>query len=598
MSKGEAREFREHTAADGIFTKSNIKVTNTIGGTMRSDRRFIFSMLWLLLVTFSLLACSGGGGGVVDAKSGGVKLNIVWPGAAAGTLSMPANVYSVMLKIKGDDMATMLQSLPVNETSVTLTVPDGANRTFIVWTYPAAMSTTVNYYGSTTSSVSGNTTVTILMSTDVPQPSLESDDTQSPTMTTGLGAVAASKTQVDLSWNAATDNLGVSGYRVFRNGNLVASAVTATSYSDTGLVGDTTYDYQVAAYDAVGNLSAWSDPPFSVVTPVFDQTDITGTWKFNILSTGPPPTAPPPTGPTNGWMRGTGTADSSGFLTVSSFEDNEGNTALPDPNTIQWTITGCGVLSESGANGDDNVHMTMTSNKNFIAGTSGAGRYTLRIAQKVVPGTTYSNADVRGKSFSFHQLSLGGMYSEWSHGEGVVLASGQINIVHDYRASIVGDNPHDNEGTISVDASGTVAIDTISSFRGFLSADKQTIVGVLTDTDASIVMVIIQVSGQTYAAGDLVGTYSNHMLFGGAATGWIHETDTVAEGGVVTVSSEVNSFGGTMTQPAKTASINSSGTITVTEDPSFHGTASYDKKFVVATHTNGPGIFSLSVMTR
>ena len=546
-------------------------------------------MLWLLLVTFSLLACGSGGDGAIDAKSSGVKLNIVRPGATARTMSIPADIYRVMLKIKGDDMPTVLQSLPVNETSVTLTVPDGANRTFIVWTYPTAMSTTVNYYGTTTSSVSGNTTVNILLSTDVPKPSLESADPQRPTMPTGLGAVSASSTQVDLSWNAATDNVGVSGYRVFRDGNLVASAVTATSYSDTGLVKDTIYDYQVAAYDAVGNLSAWSDTPFSVVTPAFDQTDLTGTWKVNILSTGF----------TNGWMRATAMADSSGFLTLSSFEDNEGNTTLPDANTIQWTINGSGVVSESGVNGDDNVHMTMTSNKNFVAGTAGAGEFKkLRIAQKVVPGTTYINADVRGKSFVFHQLSLGSMYSEWSHGEGIVLASGQINIVHEYRASSVGDNPQDNVGTILVDGSGTVTIDTISSFRGFLSADKKTIVGVFTDTDASIGMMIIQVSGQTYAAGDLVGTFSNHMIFGGASAFWAHGTATVADGGGLTFSSWVNSFGDTTAPSAVTASINSSGTMTLTEDPSFHGTMSYDKKFVVSTHTQGPGVYSLSVMTR
>jgi chitinase len=57
-----------------------------------------------------------------------------------------------------------------------------------------------------------------------------------------------------LTWNAATDNVGVTGYRVYRNGVLV-STVSGTSYTDTGLVAGTTYQYRVTAIDAAGNES-------------------------------------------------------------------------------------------------------------------------------------------------------------------------------------------------------------------------------------------------------------------------------------------------------------------------------------------------------
>ena len=59
-------------------------------------------------------------------------------------------------------------------------------------------------------------------------------DTQKPTPPpSGLGATVVSASQVDLSWQAAGDNVGVTGYRVFRNGTQIASLGVTTAYSDT-----------------------------------------------------------------------------------------------------------------------------------------------------------------------------------------------------------------------------------------------------------------------------------------------------------------------------------------------------------------------------
>src|SRR5207302_1920119 len=79
-------------------------------------------------------------------------------------------------------------------------------------------------------------------------------DTTAPTTPTGLTGAAAGSTGANLSWSASTDNVGVTGYIVRRNGVQVATPAT-TSYADTGLsVG--TYSYTVAARDAAGNISA------------------------------------------------------------------------------------------------------------------------------------------------------------------------------------------------------------------------------------------------------------------------------------------------------------------------------------------------------
>src|SRR5437016_4492604 len=84
-----------------------------------------------------------------------------------------------------------------------------------------------------------------------------SNDTTAPSVPTGLTAAAVSSSQINLSWTASSDNVGVSGYRVFRGGTQIATTST-TSYANTGLSPSTTYSYTVAAYDAAGNLSAQS----------------------------------------------------------------------------------------------------------------------------------------------------------------------------------------------------------------------------------------------------------------------------------------------------------------------------------------------------
>jgi chitodextrinase len=84
-------------------------------------------------------------------------------------------------------------------------------------------------------------------------------DAQAPSIPGGLAAVAAGATRVDLSWAASSDNVGVTGYTVFRNGQAIATPA-GTTFSDTGLSAGTAYTYTVDAFDAAGNHSAPSSP--------------------------------------------------------------------------------------------------------------------------------------------------------------------------------------------------------------------------------------------------------------------------------------------------------------------------------------------------
>ena len=91
-------------------------------------------------------------------------------------------------------------------------------------------------------------------------------DTQAPAAPTNLTGTATSYSQINLSWTASTDNVGVTGYYIYRNGVKVGSTTGTTSYSDNNLFGSTTYTYYVTAFDAAGNESAASNP-ISVTTP-------------------------------------------------------------------------------------------------------------------------------------------------------------------------------------------------------------------------------------------------------------------------------------------------------------------------------------------
>ncbi|MDI9308797.1 MAG: S8 family serine peptidase [Limnohabitans sp.] len=84
-----------------------------------------------------------------------------------------------------------------------------------------------------------------------------SSDTIAPTAPT-LTAAGTTSTSTNLSWSGATDNIGVTGYDVYRGTTFLAS-VTGTTYTATGLTPSTTYSFTVRAKDGAGNVSAASN---------------------------------------------------------------------------------------------------------------------------------------------------------------------------------------------------------------------------------------------------------------------------------------------------------------------------------------------------
>ncbi len=82
-------------------------------------------------------------------------------------------------------------------------------------------------------------------------------DTQAPSAPTNLASSNVASTSLTLNWTASTDNVGVTGYDVYKNGSLYTT-VSSTTANVTGLSANTSYSFYVKAKDAAGNVSSAS----------------------------------------------------------------------------------------------------------------------------------------------------------------------------------------------------------------------------------------------------------------------------------------------------------------------------------------------------
>ncbi len=164
-----------------------------------------------------------------------------------------------------------------------------------------------------------------------------------PSVPTGLAGTVGSATQINLSWTASTDNAGVTGYNVFRNGTKVGSTST-TSYLDTGLSAGTSYTYAVSAYDAAGNTSAQSSS-ISVTTPSPPAVTITSPANGTLLKG-------------NTGIKIAATAmDSSGIASIAI--TNGSTTVMTCTNTTSCS----GVVSSAGLSQGTHVISATATNK-------------------------------------------------------------------------------------------------------------------------------------------------------------------------------------------------------------------------------------------
>ncbi|MDJ1493012.1 fibronectin type III domain-containing protein [Cytophagaceae bacterium DM2B3-1] len=151
-------------------------------------------------------------------------------------------------------------------------------------------------------------------------------DTQAPSVPTNLASSAITTTSFTLSWTASTDNVGVTGYEIFRNGTSIGTSAT-TSFNVTGLTANTTYSMTVKAKDAANNVSAASTA-LSVKTATAPDTQLPST-PTNLTS--------PSKTQTSVNLSWTASTDNVG---VTGYNIYRGTTLAGSSTTTSFTVTG------------------------------------------------------------------------------------------------------------------------------------------------------------------------------------------------------------------------------------------------------------------
>lgn len=213
--------------------------------------------------------------------TGGTSQAVLWnvAGTTANGINA-ANVDILWSSDSGNTWTTVLAATP-NDGSQNITVPNTATSTGRIM----VKGTNHIFFDV------NNANITVTAGTP---------DTIAPTAPT-LSASGTTQTATALSWSGATDNINVTGYDVYKDGNLLAST-SSTSYTVNSLNASSTYSFTVKAKDAAGNISPASNT-VSVTTldPVSDTV--------------------PPTAPT---LSASGTTSSSTNLSWSGATDNVG----------------------------------------------------------------------------------------------------------------------------------------------------------------------------------------------------------------------------------------------------------------------------------
>jgi hypothetical protein len=225
----------------------------------------------LTVVTFT----GAGRAGVSAAASGRSS------GATVGLTTTSAN--SLVFGVANDWDSATSRALPTGQSMVHQWSDTAGGDDFWVQqlTNPLATSGPVTLSSSVPTSDRWNLSAVEVVASGPP-------DTQPPSPPGTLAATGGPATAA-LSWGAATDNIGVAGYSVYRSTISGFSPATAnqvgqptgTSFADSGLAAGTYY-YRVAARDAVGNLGPASNEAVAAVTASVDPRATTGEWSAPV----------------------------------------------------------------------------------------------------------------------------------------------------------------------------------------------------------------------------------------------------------------------------------------------------------------------------
>ncbi len=183
------------------------------------------------------------------------------PAAPSGLLATAAGATQINLSWTNNAINQTGFKVERSPDNVTFTQIGTSGASATTYSDPNLVPKTLYYYRVRATNASGDSGYTNVSSATT------AADTTAPTAPSNLTATAASSTQINLSWNASTDNVGVTGYQILRCqgvsctnfAQIAAPAGTGTTYIDTGLSPSTSYSYEIIATDAAGNPSSPSN---------------------------------------------------------------------------------------------------------------------------------------------------------------------------------------------------------------------------------------------------------------------------------------------------------------------------------------------------
>ncbi|UOK43612.1 MULTISPECIES: reprolysin-like metallopeptidase [Flavobacterium] len=207
-------------------------------------------------------------------------------------------------------------------------------------------------------------------------------DTTAPTAST-LSASGTTASSTNLTWTAATDNVGVTGYNVYQNG-VLKTTVTGTSLAVSGLTASTAYNFYVTAKDAAGNVSTTSN-------------------IVNVTTSAPTDT----TAPTASTLSASGTTASSTNLSWTAASDNVGVTGYNVyQNGVLKTTTTATSLAVSGLSASTAYNFYVTAKD--AAGNVSSASNTVSVTTSALTDTaapTASTLSATGTTTSSTNLS-------------------------------------------------------------------------------------------------------------------------------------------------------------------------------------------------
>ncbi len=375
--------------------------------------------------------------------------------------------------------------------ATSLSIDNGVGSVSTVATKPVTPVQTTTY---TLSAVNSGGTSTAQVTVTV-----KASDTQPPSAPTITSDVAKSSTEVDLMWSASSDNVGVAGYQITRNGVVLTSVGgSSLSYADTSVTGGNTYTYSIKAYDAAGNYSAASASS-QVTTPAVAV-------SVNAVSVSP--------------NSGSGATQIFTFLASDS-------TGFANISSVQVLIGGA--LNSAGA---CYIYVVPSSNQMYLLNDAGSawtgpgvlGTSTLQNSQCTINGTgssttgsgnnltvhlslTFPSGFAGLKNIYFSAQDKGGLSSNWQ-----TLGSWTVpGAAHS--APSVSVTPNTGSGS---SAAFTFAFSDSSGFADVGLAEID-IAPTLTGTKACWIYVIPS-GNQVYLANDTASQWTGPLTLGSSGT--------------------------------------------------------------------------------